>query len=283
MPENDLYLLLLDQFYYCEDCEETMTTIYYVGYGAAHPGDFLYDFPEGHDFWLLILTHTPAEIWVQGSVKEYPAHCAVLFRPGQKIWYRACVEQFVNDWVRFDTDESYLTETTLPLGLPLPLIDPGYFSRLFQLLATEHFFQYDYRELSIDYLLRLMFHKLLEAARETDRQPDEHQLLELRKRIHNNPGFAWSVPVMAESVHLSPSYLQALYKSAFGVSCMEDVIQSRVRLAKERLIYGSQRIADIATLCGYRNVEHFSRQFRQIAGCTPRAFRSSAGAAAEQT
>jgi len=93
-----------------------MTTIYYVGYGAAHPGDFIYEFPEGHDFWLLILTHTPAEIWVQGSVREYPAHCAVLFRPGQKIWYRACVEQFVNDWVRFDTDESYLTETTLPFN-----------------------------------------------------------------------------------------------------------------------------------------------------------------------
>ncbi len=258
-----------------------MTTIYYVGHRMAHPGDFVYDFPEGHDFWLLILTHTPAEIWVQGSIKEYPAHCAVLFPPRQKIWYRASTEQFVNDWVRFDSGESYLTETMMPVGIPLPLQDPGYASNLFQLLAAENFFHYEYRELSIDYLLRLLFNKLLEAARHTDRRPDEHHLLELRKRIHDNPGHAWSVPVMAESVHLSPSYLQSLYKSAFGVSCMDDVIHSRVRLAKEQLIYGSQRIADIAALCGYRNVEHFSRQFHRIVGCTPRAYRSSGGAAAE--
>src|SRR5690606_35929324 len=99
---------------------------------------------------------------------------------------------------RFDSDESYLTETMLPVGIPLPLQDPGYASNLFQLLAAENFFHYEYRELSIDYLLRLLFNKLLEAARHTDRRPDEHHLLELRKRIHDNPGHAWSVPVMAE-------------------------------------------------------------------------------------
>ncbi|MDR9855160.1 hypothetical protein RJP21_16200 [Paenibacillus sp. VCA1] len=43
------------------------TSFYYVGYDAAHPGDFIYDIPDGHDFWLLILTQTPAEFWVQGA------------------------------------------------------------------------------------------------------------------------------------------------------------------------------------------------------------------------
>ncbi|MNO02671.1 transcriptional activator FtrA [compost metagenome] len=57
---------------------------------------------------------------------------------------------------------------------------------------------------------------------------------------------------------------------------MDDVIQCRIRLAKEKLIYGPQRIADIAALCGYTNVEHFSRQFRQLTGQSPRTFRKSA-------
>lgn len=251
------------------------TSIYYVGYDAAHPGDFIYDIPDGHDFWLLILTQTPAEFWVQGEIREYPANCAVLFPPRQKIMYRACSGHFVNDWVRFETDESYVLETALPRGVPIPVPDPGYCRQLFQLLATENFFSCDYRELSIDYLFRILFNKLLEAFQSKENSPHYLKLLNLRKAIHNRPGAEWSVPSMADDVHLSPGYLQTLYKATFGISCMDDVIQCRIRLAKERLIHGSLRIADISELCGYRNVEHFSRQFRRIVGCTPREYRQS--------
>lgn len=252
-----------------------MTTIYYVGYDAAHTGDFVYDIPEGHDFWLLILTQTPAEFWVDGEMKEYPAHCAVLYPPRQKVLYRACRDRYVNDWIRFDWNESYITETSLPLGVPIPLPDPGYCHQLFQLLAAEQFFEGDYQQLSVDYLLRIMLNKLLEASQSKDNTPHYQGLLDLRKTIYNNPSFQWTVPAMADYVHLSPGYLQALYKATFGISCMDDVIQCRIRLAKEKLIYGPLRIADIAALCGYKNVEHFNRQFRQIAGCSPRAFRQS--------
>ncbi|MBO9599203.1 MAG: helix-turn-helix transcriptional regulator [Cohnella sp.] len=251
------------------------TTVYYVGYDAAHPHDFVYDIPNGHDFWLLILTHTPAEIWVRDEIKEYPANCAVLFPPNRKIYYRACSDRFVNDWVRFDSDESFLTETTLPAGVPISIPDPGYCHQLFQLLATENFFACDYREMSIDYLFRLLFNKLIEASQRTDQFPHYRELLDLRKAIHNNPGHPWSLTTMSDYLHVSPGYLQALYKRTFGISCMDDVIQCRIRLAKEKLCYGPQRIADIAALCGYPSVEHFSRQFRQVAGCTPRAYRKS--------
>lgn len=253
-----------------------MTTIHYVGYDTAHPADFIYDVPEGHNFWVLILTQTPAEYWINGELKEYPANCAVLYPPHQKVLYRACSDKFVNDWVRFETTESYITETTLPLRIPIPVPDPGYCRQLFQLLATENFLSCDYRELSIDYLLRILFNKLLEAYQSKENSPHYHNLLELRKKIYHNPGYPWTVPTMADNVHLSPGYLQALYKTTFGISCMDDVIQCRIRFAKEKLIHGQQRIADVGALCGYVNVEHFTRQFSQIVGCTPRAFRKSA-------
>ncbi|WP_127530151.1 helix-turn-helix transcriptional regulator [Paenibacillus kobensis] len=253
-----------------------MNTIRYVGCNSAHSGDFVYDFPEGHDFWLLIITQTPAAFWVQGEVKDYPANCAVLYPPRHKIYYRACSDQFIDDWVRFDSTESYVTETAFPLGLPIPVPDPGYCHQLFQLLAVENFLSCDYREHSIDYLFRLLFNKLLEASSAKDNSPHDHILLDLRKAVYTNPGNPWTVAAMADYVLLSPGYLQALYKSRFGISCMDDVIQCRIRLAKEKLLYGHLRIADIGTLCGYKNVEHFSRQFRQIVGCTPREFRKSA-------
>lgn len=260
-----------------------MTTIFYAGYDAAHPSDFVYDIPKGHDFWLLIHAHTPAEFWVNGEIKAYPAHCAVLYPPHRKILYRACSERYVNDWVRFDSREPYVLETTLPLGVPIPLKDPAYCHQLFQLLVTEHFLESDYHELSIDYLFRILFNKLLEASQSNESTPHYQNLLDLRKAIHNQPGRDWSVAEMARQIHLSPGYLQSLYRATFGLSCMDDVIQSRIRLAKERLVHGHSRISDISELCGYRNVEHFSRQFRKLAGCTPRAYRRSAHAGLAET
>ena len=255
-----------------------MTKIYYVGYDTAHKGDFVYDIPEGQDFWLLLLIRTPAEFWVDGEMREYPADCAVLYPPRRKILYRACADSYVNDWVRFDPDDAFVTAAPVPFGEPFALPDPGYVHRLFQLLAAENFFGGDYRELSIEYLFKLLFNKLLEATHHPQNQPHRQRLLSLRQAIHNNPGHPWTVSAMADSLHLSSGYLQALYKSSFGVSCMEDVIECRIRLAKEKLIHSPHRIAEIAELCGYASFEHFSRQFRQVTGFTPRDFRQSVSA-----
>lgn len=166
-----------------------MITIYYAGYDAIHSADFVYDVPEGHPTWLLLLTRTPAQFWVNGEMKEYPANCAVLFQPHQKILYRACRETYGNDWIHFDTDDSILKESNLPLGVPFPMPDPKLFHQLFQLLAAEHFCVCDYRELSMDYLFRIIINKLIEASHSPNNMPHYQNLLNLRKSIYNNPGY----------------------------------------------------------------------------------------------
>lgn len=250
-----------------------MATIHYVGYSCVHPGDFVYHVPEGLDFWLLLLTHTPAQFWVDGEWKDYPSHSAILYPPHQKILYRANTDKYINDWVRFEADEAFLPP--VPLGIPFAVPDPEYLHQLFQLLTTETFFGSNYRELSVDYLLRIMFNKLMEASHSTKSSLHHQALLDLRKRIHNNPGHPWTVATMAEALHLSPGHLQNLYKLTFGISGVDDVIQCRIRLSKEMLSHSPHRISDIAAMCGYRNVEHFCRQFRQFTGQTPGSFRKA--------
>jgi AraC-like DNA-binding protein len=251
-----------------------MTNIFYIEYDAAHTNNFVFDIPEGHDCWLLLLTQTPALFWVNGEIKEYPAHSAVLFRPHQKIYYRACADKYINDWIRFESTESYVTETTLPLGVPFSLDDPEYCHKLFQLIATENLFNKDYRASSIDYLLRTLFNKLLESCRSNYVSPQYYKLLNIRTEIHNNPGKNWTVPAIADTLHLSAGYLQTIYKNTFGIACMDDVISSRIRMAKEYLIHDTRSIAEVAVLCGYNNVEHFCRQFKQMTGYTPGTFRT---------
>jgi AraC-like DNA-binding protein len=248
-----------------------MTHIYYAECDMTHNSDFLLDVSEG-SHWLLVATKTPALFWVDGELKEFPTHTAILYRPHQKVYYRACAEKYVNDWIRFESDEPYIAQTSLPSGIPFHLEDPDYCHKLFELLATEHHFRRDYRASSIDCLLRTLFNKLLESYFHEGITPQYYDLLKLRQAIQNHPGDHWTVPKMAESLRISPGYLQIIYKKTFGVSCMDDVINSRIRLAKEYLLHSSQSIAEVADRCGYQHVEHFSRQFKQMTGCTPRKF-----------
>lgn len=95
----------------------------------------------------------------------------------------------------------------------------------------------------------------------------------LRRQISNTPELPWTIHKMAEQLHISPGHLQLLYKQQFGISCMDDVIDFRLRKAKDLLAYTEQSIAEIAEQCGYKNIEHFCRQFRKNTDTTPGRFR----------
>ena len=125
----------------------------------------------------------------------------------------------------------------------------------------------------VSQLLRILFLKLREDVLHHAAAPHDHELLMLRRQIINDPQLPWSVAEMAKQLHVSTGHLQLLYKQKFGISCMDDVIECRLRKAKDLLIYADQSIAETAVSCGYQNTEHFCRQFRKYVGTTPGGFR----------
>ena len=248
-----------------------MNTIHFMGYSAEHPEDFGYDFPL-EDGYLLLLTSTPAEFLVDEHLQEYPANSAILYAPGQKVYYKACGQIYRNDWIRFSSTEAFVTRFPVT-GRPFPVSDPEYCHNLFKLLTWESSFSSRDSELIISNLLQSLFLKLHQDSSNRQTMPHATELTLLRKRILNNPQLDWNVDQMAKELHISTGHLQLLYKKAFGVTCMDDVISGRIQMAKERLIYTSNTILEISEACGYHNVEHFCRQFRKYAGCSPGSFR----------
>lgn len=248
-----------------------MNKIYFVGYDAVHPADFVFDIPEGHNCYLLLITHTPAQFLIENNIVEYPAHSAILYPPHHKIWYRACKENYSNDWIRFSSNESFVTNFPQQ-AVPFPVSDSEYCHNLFQLLTWESALPNG--DIHISQLLHLLFFKLQDDILHHEYSPYNHELLMLHKQINNNPQKKWNVPDMAKQLHISTGYLQVLYKKKFGISCVEDVIEGRLRKAKDLLIYSDYNISEIATQCGYNNPEHFCRQFRQYTGLTPGQFRT---------
>lgn len=251
-----------------------MISIRYIGCYISHSHNFIFDIPEGHNCWLLILTHTPAIFYVKNEYIEFPTNCAVLYRPNQQIYYRASEDKYINDWIRFDTDEAYITATTLPCGIPFVVGDLAYCHNLFQLLTTEHALNNCYKNITIDNLLRVLMHKLLESQRYHYVSPLQKKLNELKMDIYFNPNRNWSVAQMAKRLNISAGYLEDIYKNTFGTNCMDEVIKCRINLAKKYLLYEHYTIAEIASLCGYRSTEHFYRQFKKQTGFTPNFFRT---------
>lgn len=90
-----------------------MALIHYVECNTIHASNFVVDVPAGAH-WLLVITKTPALFWVHGGLQQYPAHSVVLYQPQQKVYYQACASQFINDWIRFESNEPYVTESPLP-------------------------------------------------------------------------------------------------------------------------------------------------------------------------
>ncbi len=281
-----------------------MDQIYYVGYDALHPEDFRYDIPEGFPNYLLVITTTPALFQVNGSISEYPAHTAVLYPPNHSIWYGAAGKPYGNHWLRFTSDESFVTDFPQP-AVPFSICDPEYFHNLFQLLTWEtsqlasssriskdagiitrqRDFGLEHHEpgsmapdLIVSQLIRILFYKLHNELLSTQHIFHDHELLALRRKISANPQYPWSITDMAERLHISAGHLQLIYRQKFNISCMDDVIHFRLFKAKDLLAFTTQSIAEIAMQCGYNNTEHFCRQFRQHIGISPGQFRKNISA-----
>ena len=222
-----------------------MTEIEFVGYSAVHPSDFIYDVPNGFTGYLLLLFDSPSELLIDGRLMRTAANSAILYTPGSRIYYRAAGEEYRNDWIRFRSDHSFV--------------------KLFPLTNITH-------------LLRVLFSKLREGTQNESPGIHDHELVALHKMIYNNPQLPWNINMMAAKLHLSPSHLQTLYHRQFGSSCMDNVIEGRLRRAQDLLEYSEYSIRDISEQCGYNNVEHFCRQFRQHNGCTPGQYRKNASA-----
>lgn len=255
-----------------------MNHIYFAGYDVWHPDDFIFNVAEGYeDCYLLLITHTPAQFWVDGQIEEAPAHSAILYPPHHKIWYGACGECYGNDWIRFASDEP--AAENFPLAAhPFPVSDPDYCHNLFQLLVWEagQSGEKEENEQSsqiISPLLHILFLKLRSDVLHRAASPHDHELLGLRREIANSPQLSWTVAEMAKQLHMSMGHLQLLYKQKFEISCIDDVISFRIQKAKDLLAFSDASMAEIAEQCGYHNTEHFCRQFRKVTGLSPGRFR----------
>ena len=78
---------------------------------------------------------------------------------------------------------------------------------------------------------------------------------------------------LAAAVHLSADHFARLFRRTFGVSPRRWLVQQRVQQATADLVESTMNMSEIAEALGYPDVFQFSRQFKQVMGVSPRAYR----------
>lgn len=83
-----------------------------------------------------------------------------------------------------------------------------------------------------------------------------------------------SVAMIAKEVNMSISQLERVFKSVLNLSPLQMIQKLRLEFALSLLKDSNKPIIEIALLCGYADHSTFSRQFKQLTGSPPSAFRS---------
>jgi AraC-like DNA-binding protein len=86
-----------------------------------------------------------------------------------------------------------------------------------------------------------------------------------------------TVEQAADIAGLSPSHFRKLFKKQYG--CSPKTWMSRARLAKTKQLMGNPLLnfTQIAEVCGFANLHHFSRTFSESEGISPSQYRQYGG------
>ncbi len=100
------------------------------------------------------------------------------------------------------------------------------------------------------------------------------EYLKVRNSMYREPAKDWDARKTCRDFRLSYGHFRATYKNIFGISFHQDLIMSRIAMAKYLLLSTTIGIPAVAFKCGYTDEKYFMRQFRQLTGITPNNYRS---------
>lgn len=235
--------------------------------------------PRGIREYTFLRFHGSVKLLLDGQIITTPPGACIFYSMDTPQWFQS-PEPLVHDWMHM---VGPVPESLAAVGLkPDRLYVPG----------NGQFVTAILREIELELLTRpennplpeLKYREMLiKLSRELQHSGSEgtlkpsvkNQLRQVRSRIFSQLDRCWTVKEMAELAYLSPSRFHTLYRTAFGISPMDDLIRARIDTAKNRLCNSDETVIRLAADLGYRNVTHFCRQFKNLTGLTPLEFRKS--------
>lgn len=252
--------------------------VYQMGWNWKHPETLCIERPNGHFGMQIILVRTKGRL-IMGS-KEYRVEKNTAFIVESCLPH--CIyadgEEYADDWVRFSLeteDSEFIDSLSLEYNVPIKLNDDSV-SKLID--AGTEIFNSDIsvKNETLNHVMKAILRCISECITPSSGKKHNYydeELDKIKKEIYDHPAFDWSVPVVADKLNISVSHFQRLYKNKFGISCINDVFNSRMQYAKQLLLNTDYSVKEIAFMCGYQSYEYFSRSFAKYACVSPAQYR----------
>lgn len=260
-----------------------MIKVFNCGHDSHHkkPCDILHS--GGLNDYLILLIKQHAWVFIDDVKCTVAPNSALLFPPNTPIHYGCDTDDYNDDWIHFDLfddDVALLDTLSFPYGVILYPRDFRKLSDYAKIISDEFHAAGLYQEEIIDKLMHIFLYAFDEELKKTAGCPAVpysqkyyRKFSNIRTQIYNSPSANWSVNQLADTLCLSCSHFQHLYRRFFGCSCQHDVILARIALARFYLTTTDMSIYQLSLFCGYETDLHFMRQFKQYTGVTPSEYR----------
>ena len=239
---------------------------------------FLLARPKGRQDYTFLHFITPVKLRVNGQTFSVKPGGCIFYAPGTPQWFH-CDVPLLHNWAHFSPElASKLSEYGLPADQVLYPRESAFISEIFRVLEAEFLDDRLFRGQRLQCQTEEFLLQLSRALKE-DLAPmlsgaERKRLLAVRNHILSHTERQWTVKEMADMLPLSTSRFHAVYKSQFGTSPMRDLQEARIIRAKALLLAERDwTLGRIAESIGFADQYQFIRQFKQVTGLSPGAWR----------
>lgn len=238
---------------------------------------------------MLFYFKSPVTFMINGRECRLKKNSAVIFSSYKQPFHSTDNRPLRYDCVSFRmsaADKQYISSMNLPLDTPIEITDDFVISGLLKCMKVQSLNKGKHSGEFMELSMRMIFISISDGLNThkdnlADQIPRYYELKILREAIYANPESEWSVDKISAEFGISRTYFHRLYLAAFGITCRQDIIESRLLYAADLLKNTDLSVSAIAERCGYESDSYFMRQFKQHKGFTPSEYRRHCSEAAE--
>jgi len=159
------------------------------------------------------------------------------------------------------------------LNRPIVVENMGYLRPQIEEILKEYTYKKQfYREIAAAHFKNIIFEVMRALMIDTKSNDAVNTVLEY---IHEHYAEDIDNTAISRVVGYHPYHLNRLMKTATGTTLHKYIIGYRLEIAMRYLRETELGIADIADLCGYKNLSNFSSDFKKKAGIPPTKYRET--------